>query len=208
VFFTAPDYDKAKAVKIEALVQMGAEWPTEVNQRYFANIIGPPRGDCKSIRHMFGYEERPAAIQHAGTPLTKMSADALSLIVGFVVTPLTTPDLCSLAKTFARATLSPQAWRGCDVDTNGLKPAGSKSHRHYELWKQAKRIVSGSLGVCERGSSSLERFQDLALGHEQNVVALHQDLRCHRLRIEYPRQLFCNRESGNAGGLDVRSRDF
>ena len=92
---------------------------------------------------MFGYEEKPPAIQHAGTPLTKMSDDALSLIVGFVVTPLTTPEFCSLAKRLCRTTLSQQAWRGSSVDTNGLKPAGSKSHRHYELWKQAKRVVSG-----------------------------------------------------------------
>jgi hypothetical protein len=151
VFFTAPDYEKAKAVKIEALVQMGAEWPNEINQRYFANIIGPPRGGCKSIRHMFGYEEKPPAIQHAGTPLAKLSDDALSLSVGFLVAPLTTPDLCSLAKTLARVTLSPQAWRGCNVDTNGLKPTGSKSHRHYELWKQAKRIVNGSWACANVG---------------------------------------------------------
>ncbi len=62
------------------------------------------------------------------------------------------------------------------------------------------------LGICERWPSGLERVQGLALGNEQGV-ALHQDLRRNRLRIEHFRQRFGNR--GNAGGgLDVWPRDL
>ena len=73
VFFTAPEHNKVLPSVVELLVSLGATWPNEENQRYYRSLIAPPKGNSKSIRLMFGYEDLPSALQRSGTPLVQLS---------------------------------------------------------------------------------------------------------------------------------------
>ena len=59
VFFTCPGYQSLSATQKEVLIHIGSVWPDRATTAVWASLLGPPTGDCKSIRRMFGYDENP-----------------------------------------------------------------------------------------------------------------------------------------------------
>ena len=151
VFFTAPDFMKARPATIHMMEKIGATWPNEVSQKYYRNLLAPPKGNCKSIRQMFGYEEKQAAIQPSGTALTALSDTSIYNIISFVITPQKMTTISALSTKFRQMTFNPQSWTNAIIDTSGLKPIGKQSHTHYKFWTQAKHIVNGAWACSNVG---------------------------------------------------------
>ncbi len=143
VFFTAPKFEKMRADSIRVLQENGATWPSETSQRHFQNLIGPPTGSSNSIRVMFGYEEKAAAIQCAGTPITKLPTDALLIILSYQLSPMTMAVTCSLSMRFRDLSWTTAAWARSVVDASRVRPVGHKALGHYRLLLQARHVVSG-----------------------------------------------------------------
>jgi len=147
VFFTSCDYWKTRAASVQRLVACSVLWPTDESLSYFTNLLRPPKGGCQSIRHMFGYEDKPGALQPAGRPLTKLPADILERIVSFEITPLNMYTFTSLCKLLKHCTIQPGAWAGSHVDTASISPFGKRAYSHYKLWVRATCVINGPWSI-------------------------------------------------------------
>ena len=170
VFFTAPKFEKMRADSIRVLQENGATWPSETSQRHFQNLIGPPTGSSNSIRVMFGYEEKAAAIQCAGTPITKLPTDALLIILSYQLSPMTMAVTCSLSMRFRDLSWTTAAWARSVVDASKVRPVGQKALGHYKLWGQTRHVVNGpwasaNVGVLTSTYLAAWRWQQREGGH-------------------------------------------
>ena len=150
VYFVTHEHNKVQVSSVSLLKSLGVAWPTEDNQRYFRSMIAPPRGNSKSIRQMFGYEDSPSAIQRSGTPLTKLN-DALPVILSFVVTPMGMATICALAKRLRAVAWDAQSWSRSRIDTRNIRPDGFRAHIHWQLWSRAKYVINGSWALSNVG---------------------------------------------------------
>ena len=142
VFFTACEHHKVTNDARAFLSNLGAIWPTDDTVRYFQSLLAPPRGNSKSIRRCFGYEELPAALQCGGTSLAKLG-DAVPSVLSFLVTPLNMSLFCALSHELRAAVWDVQSWLRTTVDARGIRPRGGKAHRHWQVWRKAKHVISG-----------------------------------------------------------------
>ena len=125
---------------------------------------------------MFGYDERPPAIQYVGTPLGRMG-DATHQILSYVATPMAMPILCAVARFMCSACWGPAAWAGVIVDTRGVRPCGNKAHNLWRRWSSAKVVVSGvwaanSVGILASSKVTVWRWrQPVSIGGIPIVVS-------------------------------------
>ena len=115
-FFTACDFFKARPADVALWESFSGTWPSDTYRHYWSTIISPPKGSSKSIRAMFGYDERPPAIQEGGTPLSKLGRNTVRIIIGFVLEPMSVPCLCVLASWLRDMALDAATWKGLVVD--------------------------------------------------------------------------------------------
>ena len=139
VFFTCPGYQSLSATQKEVLIHIGSVWPDTATTAVWASLLGPPTGDCKSIRRMFGYDEKPGAIQYGGTSLIKLE-NTLALVLSFAIDPLNVQHFCACSKDVNAAALSQEAWEGVLVRSRNLRPVGAKTRTHFKFWKRAHVI--------------------------------------------------------------------
>ena len=142
VFFTCPGYLGLATSHKNTLIDIGAVWPDEESKAYWASLLGPPTGSCRNIRELFGYDEKPGAIQSCGTPLTKLETNVAN-ILSFVVEPLHMHIICTCSRSMCAAAMTPNAWAEVVVDTATIRPMGARAHVHFKLWKQA-HVIHGS----------------------------------------------------------------
>ena len=158
VFFTTSGYEHVKKDTVARLVAAGCVWPTDASNRYFSNLIAPPKGCSRSIRECFGYEERAGALQPTGTPLSKLGGATTCLILGFVIAPLEMSLLCGLGRCCRRAAWDSDAWAGSIVDARAVRPLGQKAHNHWTLWQRAQFVMAGSWAIGNVGLLMSPRF--------------------------------------------------
>ena len=139
VFFTCPGYLSLSTAQKEVLVHIGSVWPDAASTAFWVSLLGPPTGDCKNIRRMFGYDEKPGAIQFGGTSLIKLES-MLAIVLSFAIGPLNVPHFCACSKDVNAAALSPDAWEDVLVRSKNLRPVGAKARVHFKLWKKAHVI--------------------------------------------------------------------
>ena len=92
---------------------------------------------------MFGYSEKPPAIQCGGTHLGRIG-DAIHQILSYVATPMAMPMLCAVAHFVYSACWRQEAWAGVVVDTRRIRPAGRKANSLWQKWIAAKAVISGA----------------------------------------------------------------
>ena len=138
-FFTCPGYLGLATSHKNTLIDIGAVWPDEESKAYWASLLGPPTGSCRNIRELFGYDEKPGAIQSCGTPLTKLETNVAN-ILSFVVEPLHMHIICTCSRSMRAAAMTPNAWAEVVVDAATIRPGGARAHVHFKLWKQAHVI--------------------------------------------------------------------
>ena len=143
VYFTITEAEKAGKMTLDFLIGAGAAFPTMDAKRYWAHLVSPPRGESRSIRRMFGYSEKPAAIQCGGTPLGRIG-DAIHKILSYAATPMAMPMLCVVAHFVYSACWRQEAWAGVVVDTRRIRPAGRKANSLWQKWIAAKAVISGA----------------------------------------------------------------
>ena len=100
---------------------------------------------------MFGYSEKPPAIQCGGTPLGRMR-DAIHQILSYVATPMAMPILCDVARFMCSVCWGPAAWAGVIVDTRGVRPCGNKAHNLWRRWL-VRGVTCNSLqnpNICQK----------------------------------------------------------
>ena len=143
VFFTSTEYEKASEKDVSFLKhQCCIPWPSEDNLNYYKSLLAPCRAGNRSIRHMFGYSEKPSALQIGGTSATVLG-ETLSAVLSFVMTPVIVADICACGKRLRDACLTIDAWSGCVVNTDGLRPLGRRAQKHFRLFTQARYVISG-----------------------------------------------------------------
>ena len=149
VFFTCPGYHGMATSNKQTLIDIGAVWPDEESKAYWASLLGPPTGNCKNIRELFGYKEKPGAIQIGGTSLLKLENAAVVHVLSFVVEPLFMHIFCACSRGMSAAAWKPTAWEDVLVDTAIIRPMGARAHVHFKLWKQA-HVIPGSWAYTSR----------------------------------------------------------
>jgi hypothetical protein len=144
VFFTAADYKRAKEHTMRCLSDCGMECPSDALLSYYMNLLAPARGKCKSIRNMFGYNERQGAIQWSGLSLSNLPDDAMYGILQRHLCPLVMSSTCSLSQKLKQFCYNPSSWEGSVIDARTIRPAGRKSHSHYLLWPKSAAVINGA----------------------------------------------------------------
>ena len=143
VFFTTTEHERASAEHISFLTKAcGVPWPSEARIEYYSSLLAPCRHGCKSIREMFGYSEKPSAIQPGGKSVL-IIGQALANVLSFVLTPARMPELCATARRVNEYCATPEAWSGNVVNTSGIRPTGKRAHNHFTLWHQSRFVISG-----------------------------------------------------------------
>ena len=139
-FFTAVGFETMTLAKQRTLIDIGSVWPGEASDLYWSNLLGPATGQCKNIRVLFGYEERPGALQPRGTPWTSLGTEVVAVTFSFILSPSLMPTLCALCSTCNEAAWTADAWDSTVVDTDGIRPQGAKAHVHWKVWKKGHVI--------------------------------------------------------------------
>ena len=143
VFFTTTEHERASVGDISFLTKAcGIPWPSEPRIQYYSSLLAPCRNGSKSIREMFGYSERPSAIQPGGKSVLTIG-QALANVLSFALTPLTMTPLCATAKRVNETCGTPEAWIGNAVDTRGIRPNGKRVYNHFAFWRQTRYVISG-----------------------------------------------------------------
>ena len=150
VFFTATEYQKVTVAATEFLRGLGVVWPSIESMHYYQSILAPPRGSSKSIREVLGYTEKPAALQCGGKSLMKL-ADAVPIVLSFVLTPMDIANLCALSSKVRSWVWAVESWARTTIDTRHMKPCGGKAHRHWKLWLHAEYVLVGEWATSNVG---------------------------------------------------------
>ena len=140
LFFTTVGFENLTLAKRQTLIDIGSVWPCAASNMYWSNLLGPATGQCKNIRVLFGYEERPGALQPRGTPWTSLGTEVVAVTFSFIISPSLMPTLCALCSTCNEAAWTADAWDSTVVDTDGIRPQGAKAHVHWKVWKKGHVI--------------------------------------------------------------------
>ena len=195
VFFTTIDHHKAGQAEAVFMAAAGVAWPTPNALHYWTHLVSPPRGESQSIRTMFGYEERPPAIQYAGTPLCRLG-DSVDHLLGYLATPLAMPTLCAVARFLCSACWRPEAWEGVLVDTCRVRPCGRNTHRLWQKWSGARAVIHGAwaasnVGVIASNKIAVWRWRPRVMLGGLSVAVSH-------VPIQPPLTVFIEQLSGCA----------
>ena len=198
VFFTANHYDRARPTVVKALVGSGAQWPSYASLKYYAQLIGPPKGyvaPSQSILRFLGRSEREPMLKWIGRTFLTLGEDIVAEALSYVLRPRDMPDICAVCRGLAGAAWAPNAWSGSLVDAAAIKPLGVRAKRHYTLWGRARIIIGGrwQFGIVSLLMSNrvaLWRWQELGgspflvvesscamVSHSQVPPKRHNDLR-------------------------------
>ena len=153
VFFTANHYDRARPTVVKALVGSGAEWPNYASLKYYAQLIGPPKGyvaPSQSILRFLGRSEREPMLKWIGRTLLTLGEDIVAEALSYVLRPRVMPDICAVCRGLAGAAWAP---------TPGQGP--SSTRRRSNHWVSVQRgtirfgvvLVSSSVGDGNSESS-------------------------------------------------------
>ena len=143
VFFTATEHERASVGDISFLTKAcGIPWPSEPKTQYNDSLLAPCRHGSKSIRELFGYSEKPSAIQPGGKSVLTIG-QALAHVLSFALSPMAMTALCATAKRVNETCGTPEAWIGNAVDTRGIRPSGKRAYNHFALWRQTRYVISG-----------------------------------------------------------------
>ena len=93
MFFTIQQYGEARRADVESLVSCSLNWPTEEALRYYAGLLGAPKGysagsRAQSILKYLGKTE-PAAARHWVSSLAALGGTVLKHILTFAALPTT-----------------------------------------------------------------------------------------------------------------------
>ena len=142
MFFTTVGFENLTLSKQRTLIDIGSVWPCQASDLYWSNLLGPATGQCKNIRVLFGYEAKPGALQlqPRGTPWTSLGTEVVAITFSFILSPNLMPTLCALSSTCNEAAWTADAWDNTVVDTEGIRPHGTKAHIHWKVWKKGHVI--------------------------------------------------------------------
>ena len=146
VFFSVNHYDRARSTVVKALVGSGAQWPNYTSLKYYALLIGPPKGyvaPSQSILRFLGRLEREPVLKWIGRTLLTLGDDIVADALSYLLRPRDMPDVCAVCRGLAGAAWASNAWSGSVVDTAAIKPLGVRAKRHYTLWGRARIIIGG-----------------------------------------------------------------
>ena len=141
VYFTVSDYEKIKPSTKTSLADSGVTFTSESALAYYASYLSPPRGTSKSIRRMFGYNERLGAFQASGTSLARVPQEVLLCVLRHHLEPQIMATTCALSRTLRHTCYDPCAWEGSVIDARCIRPKGRRAFCHYSLWSKSAAVL-------------------------------------------------------------------